>query len=65
MEQKPEADKEPEPMGSDETTESMVYDGDIYTAMVRRGTGVDPRVATANLGGKLPEDDETVWPFIR
>lgn len=65
MKRKIESDKEPEPMGSDETTESMVYDGDIYTALVRKETGANPRVATASLGNKPAEDDESVWPFIR
>jgi hypothetical protein len=54
-------------MGSDETIEAMVYDGDIYTAMVRRKAGADPRVASASFGDQPPptDDDETVWPFIR
>jgi hypothetical protein len=65
MKRKTSPDKEPEPMGSDETTESMVYDGDIYAALVRKETGADPKVATASLGNKPQEDDESVWPFIR
>jgi hypothetical protein len=65
MKRKTETDKEPEPMGSDETTESMVYDGDIYTALVRKESGANPRVASASLGDKPAEDDESVWPFIR
>jgi hypothetical protein len=65
MKRKSKPDKEQEPMGSDETTESMIYDGDIYTALVRKEAGADPKVAAANLGSKPADDDESVWPFIR
>lgn len=59
-------EKDDGPMGGDETTESMVYDGDVYTALIRDKAAVDSRVAVASLHQEAKSDDDNqVWPFVR